>query len=73
MSGDKRKKERRTCSCAGESFFADDKGLDIGVGTSGAIHVLEVDKFVLEIGTEEREEGSCLVSSGMEWLEEMRV
>lgn len=66
-------RERRTCSCPRESFLADDQGLDIGVETSWTVHVLEVDKLVLEIGTKEHEEGSCLVYSSMEWFEKMWV
>lgn len=61
-----REGRRPTGSCARESLLADDQGLDIGVGTSRTAHVLEIDKLVLEIWTEEHEKGTCLFCSGVE-------
>lgn len=65
--GDKgREGERRTSSCARKSFLADDQGLDIGIGSSWTVHVVEGGKLVLEIGTEEHEKGACVVCPCLE-------
>lgn len=62
-----------TCGRARQGLLADDEGLDIGVGSSRAIDVVEGCKVVFEIGAEEGEKGTGPVYSDVEWLEKMRV
>ena len=61
-----RERERGTCSCPGERFLADDEGLNVRVGGSRTVDVMEADQLVVEIGTKEGEKGTGLFYSCLE-------